>query len=186
MPVRFLTVVGLVLFWMGTVAPASADNWFTGIFKGFARNVKDRQEWPNQYNPTDKAAAVAPTPTMIENGWRRQNMLIDAHFDPETKGLTEAGKKKVRWILTAAPPQHRNIYVHLAESDEETTARVAAVQQYAGKVTPKDLPPILTTNISEDGWPADQIDSIGKKYLESMPAPSLPSGQPGVSSGGGK
>ena len=73
---------------------------------------------------------------MVANGWRRQNMLGEFHFEPATGQLTEAGRLKVRWILTACPEQHRLIYVHTAERDEETSARIAAVQQLAAQIRP--------------------------------------------------
>ena len=52
------------------------------------------------------------------------------HFEPGTGQLTEAGRLKVRWILTAGPEQHRLIYVHTADNNQETAARVAAVQNW--------------------------------------------------------
>lgn len=126
---------------------------------------------------------------MIANGWRRQNMLGEYHFEPGTAKLTEAGRLKVRWILTTGPQQHRLIYVHRADTDEETSARMATVLQLASKITPYDLPPVLATSISDDGWPADQIDRVGRKYQASTPAPRLPSpaggGGSAPSSGGG-
>jgi uncharacterized membrane protein YgcG len=190
MPVRYLTAVGLVLITLGSARQVSAECWLTGIVKGIVRDVTSRQIWPEPYKPVDKAAALAPYPIMVENGWRRQNMLVTSHFDATTKQLTEAGQNKVRWILTAAPQQHRSVYVHVADSNEETSARIASVQQFARKISPNDLPPILTTTISEDGWAADEIDMIGRKYLEAMPAPKLPAsagggGSSGGSSGGG-
>jgi hypothetical protein len=186
MPVRFLTAVSLVLFTLGSATQASAECWVSSFFKSIVRDIKDRQVWPDQYRPLDKAAQKAPFPVMIENGWRRQNLLVDAHFDQNTKQLTEAGQIKVRWILTAAPQQHRSIYVHAAGTTEDTSARIASVQQYVSKVSPNDLPPILTTTISEEGWSAQQIDQIGKKYLEGMPAPKLPSASGSSAGGSGK
>ena len=51
------------------------------------------------------------------------------------------------------------------------------------KISPTDLPPILTTTISDEGWSAEQIDAIGRGYLKSMPNPKLP--ESGGSMGGG-
>ena len=110
---------------------------------------------------------------MVANGWRRQNMLGEFHFEPATGQLTEAGRLKVRWILTACPEQHRLIYVHTAERDEETSARIAAVQQLAAQIAPNDVPPVMPTSISDDGWPADQVDLIGRKFQSSTPATPL-------------
>ena len=98
------------------------------------RDVKRRQCWPDPFLCPDRAAVRAPFCAMVANGWRRQNMLGEFHFDPQSGQLTEAGRLKVQWILTACPEQHRLIYVHAAGTREETAARVAAVQQLAGPV----------------------------------------------------
>jgi hypothetical protein len=185
MPVRFLTAVSVALLTLGFATQASAECWVSSFFKSIVRDTKDRQIWPDQYRPLDKAAQRAPYPVMIENGWRRQNLLVDAHFDQNTKQLTEAGQIKVLWILNSAPQPHRSIYVHVARNSEDTSTRIASVQQYVSKISPNDLPPILTTTISEEGWSAQQIDQIGRKYLDAMPAPKLPAAS-GSSSSGGK
>jgi hypothetical protein len=123
---------------------------------------------------------------MVANGWRRQNMLGEFHFEPGTGKLTEAGRLKVRWILTTGPEQHRLIYVHTADTTEETSARLAAVQQLASQIAPNNLPPIMPSSIADDGWSASEVDAIGRKYLGSTPTPRLsPSSTSGNSGGGG-
>ena len=121
---------------------------------------------------------------MVANGWQRQNMLGEYHFESGTGQLTEAGALKVRWILTAGPQQHRIVYVHRAGTDEETTARMAAVFRLASQTTPKDLPSVLPTSISDQGWPADRVDLIGRKFQASTPPPRLPAATPGTTTAG--
>jgi hypothetical protein len=112
--------------------------------------------------------------TMVSNGWRRQNMLGEFHFEPATGQLTEAGRLKVRWIVTEAPQQHRIVYVHTADSNEQTAARIAAVQLLVVRYAPPgEMPPVLPTSISDQGWPADQVDLIGRKFQASTPPPRL-------------
>ena len=127
---------------------------------------------------------------MVANGWRRQNMLGEFHFDPGTAKLTEAGRMKAAiGFSRPAPQQHRHIYVHRAVTDEETLGPHGHRLQLASKITPYDLPLVQTTTISDEGWPADQIDRVGRKYQASTPAPRLPSPAGGggttPSSGGG-
>ena len=117
-------------------------------------------------------------------------MLGEFHFEASTGQLTEAGRLKVKWILTVCPRQHRLVYVHTADSNEETSARIAAVQQLAGQIAPNDIPPVLPTSISDDGWPADQVDLIQRKFQSTTPSPRLPastgnSGSSSYGSGGG-
>jgi hypothetical protein len=179
---RTPAIVVFVLIALGSVTQASAD-WFFGIPTDFKR----RQCWPDPFDCADRATVRAPFVTMVANGWRRQNMLGEYHFETGTGQLTEAGRLKVRWILTTGPQQHRLIYVHIAESNEETSARLAAVQQCVAQITPNDMPPILATTIPDDGCPADQVDMIGRKFQQSIPSPRLPatSGNSGTNGSGG-
>jgi hypothetical protein len=184
MPARLLGVVGFVLISLASASQVSADFCF-GIFNGMAKDTKRRNCWPEPFVNADRAAARAPFAIMVANGWRRQNMLGEAHFDQSTGQLTEAGRLKVRWILTVGPQQHRIIYVHSANTEEETAARLAAVQQVAGQIAPANMPPVLATNIADDGWPANEADIINRKYIESMPNPRLAPRTTSGSGGGG-
>ena len=184
MPARFLMVIGFVLIAIGSATQVSAEI-LCEAFNSIARDVKRRQCWPDPFEGPDRATVRAPFAIQVANGWRRQNMLGEFHFEAGTGQLTEAGRLKVRWILTAGPEQHRLIYVHTADKDEETEARIAAVQQLALQITPNNLPPITPTSISDDGWPASEVDLIGRKFQSSMPAPRLPAATEGGSGGGG-
>jgi hypothetical protein len=185
MSARFLTALGLALIALGSATQVSAEI-LCETFNSIARDVKRRQCWPEPFNAPDRAAVRAPFAIQVANGWRRQNMLGEFHFEQNSGQLTEAGRLKVRWILTVAPQQHRLIYVHTSDRPEETAARIAAVQQLAGKITPNNVPPVLPTSISDEGWPADQVDMIGRKFQASTPAPRLPPpAGSGSSSGGG-
>jgi hypothetical protein len=172
---RLHTFGGFLFIALCLAAPASADFFLWEMVVGVGRDIKTRNCWPDQYVPISTAEARAPTCIMVSNGWRLQNLLGEYHFQQGTGQLTEAGKEKLRWTLTICPVQHRVIYVHVANTAAETAARVAAVQQAALTIVPNVLPPILTTTISDDGWPADQVTIIARKYQATMPAPRLPS-----------
>ena len=184
MPARFFAVIGFVLISLSCASQVSAD-MCTSFFNSIVKDVKRRQCWPAPFSAPDRAAARLPFSMMVANGWRRQNMLGEFHFEPGTGQLTEAGRLKVRWILTTGPEQHRLIYVHVADSDRETVARMAAVQNLAIQITPTNLPPVMATSIAEEGWSANQVDFIQRKYMISQPAPKLPSGSTGGAASGG-
>jgi hypothetical protein len=177
---RTPAIVVFVLILLGSVTQVSAD-WLFGI----PTEIKRRQCWPEPFVSADRATVRAPFVTMVANGWRRQNMLGEFHFEAGTGQLNEAGRLKVRWILTAGPQQHRLIYVHIADTNEETSARLAAVKQCVAQITPNDVPPILATAIPDDGSPADQVDMIGRKYQQSVPSPRLPATSSGTTGGTG-
>jgi hypothetical protein len=182
MPARFLGAIGFVLISLGSASQVSADFCF-GMFNGIAKDVKRRQCWPEPFASGDRVAARTPFVTMVSNGWRRQNMLGENHFDPATGELTEAGRQKVRWILITGPQQHRVIYVHAGQTEEQTSARMAIVQQLASQITPNNLPPVMSTTIADDGWPATEVGAISRKYHSTLPTPRLP--PPSSSSAGG-
>lgn len=187
MPARLLSVVGFALIALGSAAQVSAELVCDAV-NSVARDIKRRQCWPEPFTGPDRATVRAPFCIMVASGWRRQNMLGEFHFEPGTGQLTEAGRLKVRWILTVCPQQHRLIYVHTAEKPDETSARIAAVQQLAGQIAPNAMPPIMPTSIADDGWPAEQVDLIGRKFQASTPPPRLPaasSSSTSSSSGGG-
>ena len=180
MPARSLSVVGLALIALASATQVSAELLCEAV-NSVVLDIKRRNCWPEPFVHADRATVRAPFCVMVANGWRRQNMLGEFHFEPATGQLTEAGRLKVRWILTACPDQHRLIYVHAAEQDEETSARIAAVQQLAARIAPNDVPPVMPTSIADDGWPADQVDLIGRKFQSSTPPPRLPAATGGTS-----
>ena len=169
-----------------TTLPLSAD-WLCDFFNSVARDTKRRNCWPAPFICPDRQAVREPFAIMVNNGWRRQNMLGDFYFEPTTGQLTEAGKLKIRWIVFEAPEQHREIFVHIAQTSEETQARLAYVTAEAGSLAPQgQVPPIMQTSISDAGYPADRVDLIERKYQSSMPPPRLPAptNQNGGVSGG--
>lgn len=176
--------VGVVLISLTCVSQASAD-MCTSFFTSVARDIKRRQCWPAPFMAADRVAVRLPFSMMATNGWRRQNMLGEFHFDPGTGQLTEAGRLKVRWILTVAPEQCRSIFVHVADNPTETTARIAAVQQFASHVNPMSMPAVMTTSIPDDGWSANEVEVILKKYIAAQPIPRLPMPSSGSGSTGG-
>ena len=173
MSARLPSVVGMVLIVSGFAAQASAEILCEAC-NSIARDVKRRQCWPEPFVGPDRASVRSPFVIQVANGWRRQNMLGEFHFEPGSKQLTEAGRLKVRWILTACPQQHRLIYVHIGLNAEETSTRIATVQKLAAHIAPNNVPPVMSTSIPDEGWPADEVDLIGRKFRATMPDPRLP------------
>ncbi|MGA2061924.1 MAG: hypothetical protein ABSG67_15670 [Thermoguttaceae bacterium] len=170
-----------------TALPLSAD-WLCDFCNSVARDTKRRNCWPAPFVCPDRQTVREPFAIEVNNGWRRQNMLGDFYFEPTTGQLTEAGKLKIRWIVFEAPEQHREIYVHIGKTGEETQARLAFVTAEAGSLAPQgQVPPIMQTSISDGGSPADRVDMIERKYQSSTPIPRMPAptGQGGSGSSSG-
>lgn len=176
----------LIVFAVVTLSTVAAPaDWFCDLFNSAVKDTKRRNCWPAPFQCPDRQTVRTPFAVMVNNGWRKQNMLSDFHFEPTTGKLTEAGQMKIRWIMFEAPEQHRAVFIHMAKYPEETESRLAAVHEYVASVAPqKELPPISVTTISDEGAPADRIDMIGRKYQASTPNPRLPSNQSQGSSSG--
>ncbi len=152
------------------------------VVSGIARDTKRRNCWPQPFVAPDRQAVRDPFVTMVGHGWRQQNLIADHHFGEGGMGLNEAGRQKVRWILFGVSPQHRAIYVQMDDDPQVTAARLAEVQQLAAQLTPYgEMPVVLQTHIQPQGWPAEWVDAVGRKYHEATPAPILPERKGGTS-----
>ena len=169
-------LVRLFIFVVVTFTTLSTSaEWMCDFFTGVARDTKRRNCWPAPFACPDRQTVRAPFTIMVSNGWRKQNMLGDFHFEPATGQLTEAGKLKICWIMYEAPEQHRAIYVHIGKTTEETEARLAAVNAQAASLAPQsEMPPILSTTISDVGAPAERVDIIKRMDQSSRPVPRIP------------
>ena len=181
-------IAGSIAFLVITVALATdAQAQCLGCFvKSVGRDFERRNCWPEPFVYTDRDVARAPFGIMVANGWERQNLLIDAYFTEHGAQLTDAGRVRINWILFDGLPQHRMIYVRRSIKPEETAARLATVHAYVGSVWQgSSMPPILASNVSAEGWPADRVDVVNKKFLQAIPAPQLPAPTQGSAAGGG-
>ena len=188
MRVRFFCLVAVVS--ASALFPAAVEaqtlyqklSDFTHDFsRSVVRDFKRNNCYPKPFERPDRVAVRAPFNISVHNGWERQNMLADHHFDETHQGLNEVGKLKIRWILQEAPPHHRTVYVHRAGSPDKTTQRIEAVRQLALAILPAgQVPRVEETSIGMAGWPADRVDALQRAYQDSAPAPQLP-----VSSDGG-
>jgi hypothetical protein len=131
--------------------------------------------WPWPYVCPDRIAVREPFCAMVNNGWRRQNLLGAHHFNPETNQLTTAGELRVRWIMTQAPPDRRNIFIERSVDSSVTATRMAAARDYASQVSIDGRPPQVTeTYLMAEGRPAAVVDATNLKFQESTPPPVLP------------
>jgi len=178
MIVRLLRSGLLVLLAFCCTSSAQA-NWVADFLNGVVRDTKRRQCWPKPFDCPDRQAVRAPFATMVENGWLAQNTLGPHHFEQGTGRLTESGRLKVRWIATQVPEHRRCVLVEQGLSEEETTARVQAVQEVLSRIAGADQLPVMTTTRPAPTFPAYHVDLIGRKYVDTIPPPKLPSNEHG-------
>jgi hypothetical protein len=130
--------------------------------------------WPNQYVPTARCSVNSAYTAMINNGWRRQNLLGAYHFEAGTNELTTAGKLKSKWILTQAPQDRRMIFVERGTDQSETASRIAAIHSWASNQSPVMEPvQVNDTHIVSEGHTAGSVDSIFVGFQSNQPAPVL-------------
>jgi hypothetical protein len=138
--------------------------------------------WPNQYIPTARCAVNNAYVSMINNGWRRQNLLGQHHFEEGSNQLTSAGKLKTKWILTQAPQDRRMVFIERGVDQSETASRIAAVHSWASNQSPVlDPVQVNDTHIVSEGHTAGSVDHIFVGFQTNQPAPVL---QPSASSAG--
>ena len=92
------------------------EDGYRYVKRGYHRNVA----WPWPYSCPDRIAVREPFRIMVDNGWRRQNLLGPHHFKTETNELTTAGELRIHWIMTQAPPERRQIFVERADNSDTT------------------------------------------------------------------
>jgi hypothetical protein len=169
--------VALALAWilLGTCSVADAQTGHE-CWDNYWRDYHRNKMWPEPFLMLDRQSVIAPFATMVANGWRRQNLLSDYHFDEETNQLNVAGEMKVRFILTQMPPSRRTIFVQRGLTPDVTAARIGVVDRAALRVTPGGaMAGIVESDLPNDGWPADEVDSVARRYYKTQPDPRLKS-----------
>ena len=89
---------------------------------------------------------------------------------------------RVQWIMNEVPEPHRQIYVHRADTPQETAVRMQTVQRFVAQSPYAVNVPVLESTRTDDGWPADRIDALSRKAATSALDPKLMGGSGG---GGG-
>jgi uncharacterized membrane protein YgcG len=178
----------ILLFWimLVSVVPAEAQ-WMTNFWDGAHREYKRNTAWPQPFLRADRESVTLPFGLMVANGWRRQNLLSDYHFQDDNSQLNQGGELKLRFILTQMPPQRRTVFVQRGFTPEVTSTRIEVVQRAAARMLPQDaFPEIVESDLPNDGWPAEEVDSVTKRFNSSRPQPRVTSSSnSGSSSGGG-
>ncbi len=174
---RNLLAAAAAIVVLTTVQHAGAvccDDTAIYVKRGYYTN----EMWPWPYVCPDRISVREPFAIMVNNGWRRENLLGAHHFVPETNQLNAAGQLRVQWIMTQAPPDRRNIFVERALDPNVNTQRMAAVRDYATQVAMDGrAPQIAQTNLIFEGRPASVVDATNTKFQQAMPVPVLPAAQ---------
>ncbi len=174
MATHFVRFAFLILGGLVWTVPAEAGCWHE-FWHSVARDTKRQHCWPRPFVCPDRHDVRAPLALMVHNGWRSQNTLGDHYFVSTTGELNEAGKLKVKWILTEAPAQRHIVYVYRTDDKKLTAARIDHAKLVAATFARDgQTAPVLETDVPPWGWPASTVDMIGRKFESSAPDPRLP------------
>lgn len=186
MKTRWVSSLAVALAVLAGAETVRAD-WLADFFHSIPRDTKRRNCWPEPFDGPDRYAVRSPFVTMVDNGWRLQNLLGDYHFDTNTGLLNEAGQLKVQWIVRHAPQGHRVIFVSQSMDSQQAAARVDNVQQYVAQIAGDNstMPSVVQTPLLPPGSPADQVETVGRKFYSSIPEPRLPQAESALTGGGG-
>lgn len=166
--------LALMVAALGGAFPAHGF-WLDAFCEHVHEGYEQNEHWPSPYVCPDRVYAHAPFNTMVRNGWRRQNLIGQHYFDPETTALNEAGKIKLRWIATQAPPEFRQVFVERSFDPSVTQQRMAAVQEFtSGFSTDGNQVVVSETHLTSDGRPASTVNFVNSRFQENMPLPVLP------------
>ena len=179
--VRLLITITALVYAVSLPAGEIGD-----FLSSLPRDFKRRNAWPEPFVFADRAAVHQAIASQVAAGWERQNLLSDYHFLPGGKELTEDGRLRVQWIMNEVPEVHRLVFVHRANTPQETATRMQTVQRYVTQSPYSINVPVLESTRSDDGWPADRIDVLSRKAEKLAPDPKLLGGSSsGAGSGGG-
>jgi hypothetical protein len=171
---RRTLLAALAPMFVGCLVHDARAVWFDETAHYIKRGYHQNALWPWPYVCPDRIAVREPFGLMVNNGWRRQNLLGPHHFKSANE-LTTAGQLRVHWIMTQAPPERRTIFVERDLQPEVTEQRLAAVRQYAAQLAlGGQLPQVADTHLISEGRPAAVVDATNVRFHESMPPPVLP------------
>lgn len=176
----FVAWSSLALMSIASVAVAG-DFWTRSKTEWHRNNM-----WPSPFIFADRAAVCEPFAIQASNGWRLQNTIGDAYFDPNTQDLTVAGQTKVKWIVQQSPMSRRAVFVLLTEDEQATNARMESVRQAVDRYTIKGPPAeVMLTDRDVTGGSGEYYDSVDRALKGSVPPPRLPARAQGGGGAGG-
>ncbi len=148
-----------------------------------ARDTKRRNCWPEPFIYADRQQVRQTLAIQEFAGWERQNLLSEFHFAPGGTELTEAGRMRLQWIVNESPEAHRQVYVHRANTPQETVIRMQTVQRYVARSGYGANTPVLESTRTDDGWPADRINALAVKAATAALDPKLMGASGGAAGG---
>jgi hypothetical protein len=179
------TLIAAVVVVIGaSCVPSALAVWVDSTAHYVRRGYHRNEMWPWPFVCPDRVAVREPFCMMVDNGWRRQNLLGPHHFTADGNKLTTAGELRVRWIMTQAPPERRSIFIERSVETDLTGQRLATAREFATQVAVDGQEPqVFETHLMSEGRPASVVDATNVRFQESLPPPVLPASTYGNGTG---
>jgi hypothetical protein len=133
--------------------------------------------WPLPFRNDDAASVLNYFDVQRNNGWKLNNTLGNAMFEPSTNALTQAGIAHMRWIVQQAPLNRRVVFVLVGNNQQQTAARVESTQLAISELIPTGaLPAIYLTDRDSPGSSGAYQAAVVNAFTQSLPSPRLTSG----------
>lgn len=179
-----ISIAVLMFVCLTFVAGNARADWHE-FWESVKLDTRRNRAWPEPFQTLDRRVTLSYFAAMQQKGWKLETTITNYHFDRETERLTEAGRRKIRWILTEAPPQRRTVYVLSSENEKITAVRIDSVQRAISQMVPRGpLPPVVRTDHAPRGASAVYVLGVHSRAEESRPNPTLPEGGGESESGG--
>lgn len=176
-----VAVAGFLVF--ATASTSNAD-WHS-FWHRFNVDYQRNNAWPHPFREVAAAQTRAPFEVQRLNGWQLHNTLNHGLFRDGDGQLSYAGQQQIQYIMTAAPVQHRTLFVVRAPNAVETDARVASVRNSLERyqVANDPVPSVMIIDRAPATYSGARASAINRAWLQAMPTPELPkdSSVPGVS-----
>ena len=129
--------------------------------------------WPYPYICDDRADVQRVCQGQIANGWAAETTFYDYHFDQFSHELNSAGREKVAWIVSSAPPQFRQAYLAPSRLDQSVDdRRMASMQKESARISDGALQ-VSARVALPDGRPAHEVQSIFEFRRENPIPPKI-------------
>ncbi|WP_237607435.1 hypothetical protein [Roseimaritima sediminicola] len=181
-PVACLAATALT---MTATERAEASNWWDSFKHEMHITYHRNNAWPQPFAELSAAQTRAPFEVMTHKGWALHNTIGHELFREGDGALTAAGRNRVHWIATQAPPARRAIHVLRGGSEQETDARIEAVRGALGHMHLNGpQPPIYITDVAPSTSSGERASRTSREALEKMLPPVLPQSNSSAATGG--
>ena len=159
---------------MGVTVDSASAGW-NEFWHNFKLSYHRANAWPDPFTEADARDVVEPFEIMKRNGWQSHNTITHELFREGDGVLMASGNHRLRWIVTQAPANRRNVYVVRGRTPEETQARLTSVRESLTALSTEGPTPEVYLTNKEPGYSSGAwATKVNREWLMNLPIPQLP------------